>query len=594
MKQNMFSGLYSLITYKEPKKINKFYIPEVKEGSDTPTSMPQKGTPPPPQKTSSSKEKSKGTLKKPMMVSKEKEGGVSENGVDPNTVSEKIEDNLNHIKQEFNFPDNKDICIREIVLAGTHKAFIAFVDGMVDRITINNFILRPLLNQDNYKTLQEGNLSDFIISTVLEIHQLKKVTTTNEATLEMLTGDTVICIDGYTHYICCETKGYEKRNVEKPILEAVVKGSQEGFNENMRTNITLIRKIIKSKDLTSEFFRLGERTNNQCAIMYLKGIVNPALVTEVKRRLNGIKTDYIQGDGILEQFIEDSPNSMINTIVSTERPDRAASFIVEGRVAIISEGMPFVLIVPTDLVAMLHTSEEASLRWQYSTFIRIVRIFALFVAILLPGLYVALTNFHREMVPTDLLIAIGQARENVPFPTIVEVLIMEASFELIREAGIRIPGIVGNTIGIIGALILGQAAVSANLVSPILIIIVAFTGLGNFALPDFSLAFGVRITRLAFVVVGASMGFIGIYILMICISAIVVHTKSFGVPLISNIAPKVKKSNDFLIRKPNWKQEQRPDYLNTLNIRRQPHYSRQWAQEDADVKNPDSKEDPDD
>lgn len=593
MKQNIFTDFFSLINYKEPNKVKKFYIPEVNERSESPMSMSKKDFQPPP-KTSSSKEKSKGVLKKATPVSEKKTKEVNVNSIDPNIVSETIEDNLNKIKQEFNFPDNKDISIREIVLAGTHKAFIAFVDGMVDRVTINNSILRPLLSQDKYKTLKEGNLSDFIINTVLEIHQLKKVNTLKEATLEMLTGDTIICLDGYTHYICCETKGYEKRNVEKPIVETVIKGSQEGFNENMRTNITLIRKIIKSKDLTSEFFTLGERTNNQCAIMYMKGIVNPALVKEVKRRLNGINTDYIQGDGVLEQFIEDSPNSMINTIVSTERPDRAASFIVEGRVVIVSEGMPFVLVVPADLISMLHTSEEASLRWQYSTFIRILRIFALAAALLLPGLYIALTNFHREMIPTDLLIAIGQARENVPFPTIVEVIIMEASFELIREAGIRAPGIVGNTIGIIGALILGQAAVSASLVSPILIIVVAFTGIGNFAVPDFSIAFGIRIARIVFIFVGAAMGFIGIYILMVCLSAVLVHTKSFGVPLVSSITPKVKKSKDVIIRQPHWKQELRPDYLNTLNTRRQPHYARQWAQEDADIKSPSSEEDPND
>lgn len=583
MKQKRLAKFFSLITYKEQKKPKDFYIPEVNESTQDTQS-------PPPLK-----EKPERTIKKATLVSEmNKDERFKRKQSDSNAISTDIASNLNMIKKEFNVPDNKDFAIREIVIGGKAKAFIAFMDGMVDRPTINTSILRPLLDQNKFTAVEEGGLIDFIVNNVLEIHQLKKIATTNEATTEILIGNTIICVDGYDTYITCETKGYEKRNVEKPVIESVVKGSQEAFNENMRTNITLIRRIIKSKDLISEFFKLGERTNNQCAIMYIKGIVNPALVKEVKRRLGGIKTDYIQGDGVLEQFIEDSPNAIISTMISTERPDRVASFIIEGKVAIISEGVPFVLVVPATILSLLHTSEETTLRWQYGTFIRLVRLFAIFVAAMLPGLYVALTTFHREMIPTDLLIAIGQARENVPFPTLVEVLLMEAAFELIREAGIRIPGIVGNTIGIIGALILGQAAVQANLVSPILIIIVAFTGLGNFAIPDYSLAYGIRVTRIAFIVAGAILGFVGIYILMICFSAIIVNIKSFGVPLLSAYGPKTRKSNDAIIRKPWWQQELRPDYLNVLNVRRQPGISRQWAKEDADVSTPGKSEDQND
>ena len=187
------------------------------------------------------------------------------------------------------------------------------------------------------------------------------------------------------------------------------------------------------------------------------------------------------------------------------------------------------------MLTRVHTPEDTTLRWQYGIFLRVIRLFAIFVSTLLPGLYVALTTFHREMIPTDLLIAIAKARENVPFPTIIEVLLMELSFELIREAGIRIPGIIGNTIGIIGALILGQAAVQANLVSPVMIIIVAFTGLGNFAIPDFSLAFGARIIRIFFIFAGASLGFYGISLAILISLALTVSLNSFGVPFFSGI-----------------------------------------------------------
>jgi spore germination protein KA len=243
----------------------------------------------------------------------------------------------------------------------------------------------------------------------------------------------------------------------------------------------------------------------------------------------------------------------------------------------LTDGTPFALIVPVTIIDLLHTPEDSALRWQFGTFLRAIRLFAIFVSNLLPGLYVALTNFHREMLPTDLLIAIAKARENVPFPTIAEVLLMELSFELIREAGIRIPGIIGNTIGIIGALILGQAAVQANLVSPVMIIIVAFTGLGNFAIPDFNLAFGARLMRIFYIFAGASFGFYGISLAILVSLAFMVSLNSFGVPLFSTLAPKTHKSYDLFLRWPSWKQERRPDYLNPLDITRQPKVSRKWA-----------------
>jgi spore germination protein KA len=222
---------------------------------------------------------------------------------------------------------------------------------------------------------------------------------------------------------------------------------------------------------------------------------------------------------------------------------------------------------------------------------RFIRVVALFISVLLPGLYVAITNFHREMIPTDLLIAIAQARENVPFPTIVEVLLMELSFELIREAGIRVPGIIGNTIGIIGALILGQAAVQANLVSPVLIIIVALTGLGNFAIPDYSLAFTARILRIGLILMGALLGFYGISLGVLGILAVFLNMKSFGAPMFASYAPKIRRRKDAIVLMPIWKQELRPDEINAQNERRQPKISRRWTVENAGVSNLSQKKD---
>lgn len=484
--------------------------------------------------------------------------------------------NLSYIENAFNHPDNKDIVIRRLCIGDGVNAFIFYLDGMSDRNTINQSILRPLLDKSKYNDLGGKNLFDYIYDSVIETHQIEKADTHEKAINDVLTGNTALCIDGYPNYILCETKGFDKRNVDKPQVEGVVKGPQEAYNENLRTNITLVRRILKNKELTTEFFKLGERNNEQIAVLYLKDLANPSLVAEVKRRIRGLVTDLIMSDGVLEHFIEDNPNSIFPTIISTERPDRTVAHLTDGKVAILADGSPFALIVPVTVFDFLNTPEDTTLRWQFGTFLRFVRLFAVFVSSLLPGLYVALTTFHREMIPTDLLIAIAQAKENVPFPTLAEVILMELSFELIREAGIRIPGIIGNTIGIIGALILGQAAVQANLVSPVLIIIVAFTGLGNFAIPDFNLAFSMRIMRMIYIFSGAFLGFFGISLALIIMLTFGVSQESFGVPLFSQLAPTTRKSSDLLVRLPIWKQELRPDYADPLDERRQPEISRKW------------------
>ncbi|HOV27612.1 MAG TPA: spore germination protein [Pseudobacteroides sp.] len=570
----MLKKILSFISYKE-KTTDRFFIPDSSEYKSENNEKNEMGK-------EIFHKKNKRGIKRPIPI--EQLNKHADDTVKPpsdESISNDIELNIKYIEECFNYPQNSDIVIRRLQVAGKYKAFIFYIDGMADRTTINNSIVKPLMNSGKFAGAPNEELIDYIIENVIETNQINKVTTQNEAIHAALSGDTCVYIDGYPYYIICDSKGYEKRGVEKPQVEGVVKGAQEAFNENLRTNITLVRRILKNKNLTTEFIEVGKRNKANCAILYLDGLVNPAIVKEVKRRIEEISTDLIMGDGFLEQFIEDTPWSIIPSILSTERPDRTVSHIVEGKVAIIVEGTPFALIAPVTIADLLHTSEDSTLRWQYGTLLRLIRIFAIFVATLLPGLYVALTTFHREMIPTDLLIAIAKARENVPFPTIIEVLFMELSFELIREAGIRIPGIIGNTIGIIGALILGQAAVQANLVSPVLIIVIAFTGLGNFAIPDFSLAFGARIMRVFFIFLAAILGFFGVSLGILIMLAILVNMRSFGAPMLSTVAPRTAKSKDFILRYPLWMQEKRPDYLNTLDDRRQPHISKLWTKKRA-------------
>lgn len=585
-KENSFIKLLSLITYKKKKQVKEFYLPEFNENNENrkenpqttkikrpvdPHNLPKKWKEKPGTSSETKKEKSRNT-----------------SGASDSTIATDIASNISYIKEKFNAPANKDIVIQEFTIAKNYKAFIAYLDGMVDRVTISNFILAALLqNDDKFSESKDNCQLDFILNNVVQTIQTKKIKVPGDMVFEILTGNTIIYVDSCDYYISCETKGYEKRPVGEPVVEGVVLGPHEAFNETMRTNITLIRKIIKSNDLTTEFLNVGDRNHNMCGVMYIRGLTNPALIDEVIRRIKTIKSDFVLGDGILEQYIEDSPFSILPTILTTERPDRTAAHLLEGKVAILTEGVPFAKIVPVTFPELMHSPEDSTMRWQFGTFLRFIRILSVFIATMLPGLYVAITNFHQEMIPTDLLIAIAKAKENVPFPTIVEILLMELSFELIREAGIRVPGIIGNTLGIIGALILGQAAVQANIVSPVLIIIVAVTGLGNFAVPNFSLAFGIRLIRFVFIFSAAFLGFFGIAVALVTLAAIMLNIKTFGVPFYTTASPKTRKSFDYILRWPIWKQELRPDYTNTMDVRRQPKISREWTQQDSHYTKPD-------
>lgn len=483
--------------------------------------------------------------------------------------------NIKFIENSFYLPTNKGVIIRRFKLCNRYEGFLVYLDGMADSKLSGEFILKPLFNFNFEDSLSSEDLENKL-NNVVEVNRITKANIPKEIISLILNGDTGIFIDGFNNYLFCETRGFEKRNIDKPTIEGSVKGSQEAFTESLLSNLSLIHRLIKDKDLIAERLILGDRCTSNCAVIYIRDLANPTIVEEVKRRLNNIRTDFILNSGILEQFIEDSPNSIIPTTLSTERPDRAVSHITDGRIAIILDNSPFAIIVPVTFFTLIRTTEDRAVKWQYGILLRLIRIFAVMTATLLPGLYIATTNFHIEMIPTSLLIAIAQSRENVPFPTVLEVVFMELAFELIREAGVRIPGIIGNTIGIVGALILGQAAVQANIISPILIIIISFTGLGGFSIPDFNLSYGLRIIRVIFIVLGAFLGFLGISLGLVIGLALISNVNSFGVPMLSDITLRRKQSSK-LLRIPIWKEEFRPKEIQPIDERKEDALSRKWT-----------------
>ncbi len=496
-------------------------------------------------------------------------------------IEEDIKTNLERIKAVYSIPLNSDIVLREFdIIYGSERvsAFIIFFDGMTDREVINNYILKPLMVNTSMvlKDVAE-NLEDYIARQLMPHCQVKIEESYKNVIDEINFGGCALFADGVSVCFSADVKGWEHRGIEKPNNEIVIRGPQEAFNELLRTNSAQIRKRLKDEDLIVEDITVGKVSKTPCSIMYIRDVVNEKLVAEIRRRLEGINVDYMLDSGVLEQLIEDSTIYPSPQMISTERPDYVSELLAAGRVAIIVSGSPNVLVVPTTFFDLMHSAEDIYIRYPYVNLLRYIRYIAGFMAMLLPGLFLAITNYHHEMIPTDLLLAIEASREKVPFPSLVEILLMELSFELIREAGIRVPGPIGPTLGIIGALILGQAAVAANIVSPILIIVVAVTGIGSFAIPNYSLAYSIRILRFAFILLGAFSGFLGITVGLFLLGIWSTALKSFGVPFMSPLGPRTSNSfRDVMFKAPEWKLENRPDYLNTQKDKRQEKYSMKW------------------
>lgn len=373
-----------------------------------------------------------------------------------------------------------------------------------------------------------------------------------------------------------EVKGFQQRSIDKPLNETVIKGPHEAFVENIRTNTSLIRRIINNENLIIENIEVGKITKTKCAVCYMDNITNSDLINEVKYRLNNLEVDSVLSAGELEQLIVDSNNLGIPQVLSTERPDKATKYLLNGRVIIIINGSPYALIMPAVLIDFLTSPEDSNLKVNFGNFLRGLRVLACFITLLLPGLYIAVTSFHQEILPTSLLYSILASRASVPFPIIAEILLMEFSFELIREAGLRVPSAIGSTIGIVGALVLGQAAVSAGIVSPILIIIVAITGIASFAIPDFSFGFHLRYFRFLFILLGYMAGFLGIAIGLFVYISLLCSLQSFGVSYTTPFASTVNSKGNSYLLPPIWKREYRAPYVAPKKEEEQEKISMKW------------------
>jgi len=491
-----------------------------------------------------------------------------------------LNENLDFLKSKYNTLINSDIKIREFNMFAQNKnqkCFIIYIDGLVDTISINEFILEPLmLGKLRLNKPVENNLSEYVNNCLLPQNSVKKIQDFKDVLSGINMGDCLLFIDTLNIAFGIDVKKFQQRSISVPENESVIKGPQEGYVENLRTNTSLLRRIVNNENLVIENIAIGKISHTRCGVCYMQNIANGDLVAEVKYRLNNLYIDSLLSTGELEQLIEDEEGFGIPQVLSTERPDKCAKYLMQGRVVVLVNGNPYALIMPATIEDFLFSPEDTNLRPLFANFLRGIRILAALLTLLLPGIYMAITSFHQELLPTELLFSILTARENVPFPIILELLLMEISFELIREASLRVPSLIGSSIGIVGALILGDAAVNAGIVSPILIIIVAITGIASFAIPDFSFGFHMRIFRFWFIALGFVAGFLGIGVGFFIYITLLCSLKSFGVPYTTPIAPSYDtKGNGYFIP-PIWKQEYRASFISPKRKESQDKISMKW------------------
>lgn len=462
-----------------------------------------------------------------------------------------------------------DVVIRRFTIGSRNgpEAAVVFIDGLVDAQRILTGILRPLIH-DQRREEVERYTPDYIRDHVVTVGEVKTAKELREVTDGALSGDTALLINGRSEALIFSTRQITSRGVEEPTTELTVRGPKEGFTETLRTNTALLRRRIRHPNLTFDVMRVGVQTRTDVCVAYLKGITGEPLVNEIKERLRRIETDAILDSGYIEEFIEDAPMSPFTTVGNSERPDVIAGKILEGRAAILVDGSPFVLTVPMLFWEGFQSPNDYYEHGYYPSLIRWVRLAAFILTVISPAAYVALTSFHPELLPTPLLITMAAATEGAPFPSAVEVLGMGLVFEVLREAGVRMPRAIGQAVSIVGALVIGQATVSAGLVGAPVVIVVAITAVASFVVPAQA---GVStILRTTLTVFAAVLGAYGIAIGLLVVLVHLCSLRSFGVPYLSPIAPLSPGDlKDVPMRAPLWDMFERPRLIGWRNPQRQ-------------------------
>lgn len=476
-------------------------------------------------------------------------------------VSKRLETNRANLKNIFK--DCDDIILRDIKLHIHHRdieILLVHTNNLVDKKTITDEIIKPLniygLNIVQNKKIE---FSLGVIKDILSVNSFKEISNLKEGITGILSGYTLLLLDGFNKGLLLSSEGKENRSIEESTVESVIRGPRDSFIENINTNIGLIRHKLKSTSLKVKYMTIGKESNTTVSIVYMENIVNKDALSEVMKKLKEIEIDGIFEVGYIEQFLSSNPYSLFPQMQITERPDKACGNLLEGRIVILVDGSPVSLILPISFLQLFQSPEDYYERVPYGNFIRFLRYIGFVIATSLPSIYVALISFHQEMVPMNLLVDLSKTRAEVPFPPVIEALLMEITIELLREASARLPGTVGQTIGIVGAIVIGDAAIQAGLASPAMIIVVAVTAIGSYVLPHYSTSYALRMVRFPIILLAASFGAFGIVIAWTWIFVHLCSLSSLGYPYLSPLSPigsGIKR--DAFHRSGFWKLKRRP------------------------------------
>lgn len=450
-------------------------------------------------------------------------------------LSDRLGSNLleNMVKVRKLFGNSSDLVDRQIMVSGIPVALL-LCEGMVSSQFYSQFIVQPFTHLKLEQSTPQ-RLSEWIRTQSILAAEQKEFRTFGELFKFMMSGFVIILIDGVDYGTACGLQGYQYRSVSEPSGETNLRGSREGFVEPIRINQALIRRRIQSPTLRFELFPVGEKSRTDISLVYLSDAVSPELLREIKYRVSKLTPDIILSSGYLQPFLENRPLSLFSGIHVTQRPDTLCAKINEGRVGILVDGTPFALIIPYLFNEHFQSMDDYAMRPYYATFIRLLKYFAFAISILLPGLYVAAVTFHPEMLPRSLLYNIAAAEETTPFPLVLEALIIHLIYEIMREAGLRLPNGIGHAVGIVGGLVIGDAAVTSGLIGAPMVMVVALTAISSFVVP--SLYESVAVLKFLFIIIGGSLGFFGIFLGIALVMGSICAVNTFGMPYSAPVSP---------------------------------------------------------
>lgn len=460
-----------------------------------------------------------------------------------------------------------DLLIRSFCIGNTnHSCAVIAIDGLANSDMLHTQVLGQiqLMISTASKTVptEPDDIVQMLFEEVLSVVEITKGTDLTEAIECILSGDTALFVDGSAEVILIDSKGWKTRAIDEPVSEGLVRGPRDGFTESIRDNTVRIRRRIKDPNLRFEGSIVGRRSRTELIIAYIDNIVDPELVKEVKRRIATIDIDEVEESGFIEQWIEDNFLSPFPQVHNTERPDKVSAALFQGRIAILLDGTPMVLILPVTIGLLLHSPEDYYERWIVGSLARLLRYLAAFLAVYSPPFYIALVTFHPGLIPSDLAFSIAATRDGVPFPAFVEAIMMVTTMELLQEAGLRLPKPIGQTVGIVGGLVIGDAAVSAGIVSPVMVIVVALTAIASFAIPAYHLAIAFRMIRFLAMFMAAIFGIYGVVLSLIVIMIHLSNLSSIGYSYLAPLTPQMPRDwKDLILRAPVTFLKNRPDAL---------------------------------